>query len=305
MGGKAQEISPEQAKQQVQQSSEAAAQQQTDESKASIKSPTLAGALALAQGMFKPIVKDKTAKVRMKSGGEYSYDYADLATVIEATREGRAANGLAVTQLPVFISGAFTLHTKLIHESGESESCYWPLPAPNTPPQEMGSALTYARRYSYCAILGIATEDDDDGAAGNNTKHQQGNQQRQQAAQGKPAQQGGQNKQQDQQGQQQKAADKPKEQAWALVNPATGEFETFPRKSSWLTKLEERLNNSDQPLDWFDANKRTFENVRKALAEFPAGIEHCDKITALVSDIQKAALDPVNDGQDRDYGDVP
>lgn len=34
----------------------------------------------------------------------------------------------------------------------------------------MGSAITYARRYSLCAILGIVTEDDDGNAASIPTK---------------------------------------------------------------------------------------------------------------------------------------
>jgi hypothetical protein len=37
-------------------------------------------------------------------------------------------------------------------------------------PQDMGSAMTYAKRYGLCMALGIAAEDDDDGNMANGTE---------------------------------------------------------------------------------------------------------------------------------------
>ena len=52
-----------------------------------------------------------------------------------------------------------------MHSSGEWIGGVYPVrPAQNTP-QGMGSAITYARRYSLSAMLGLAADDDDDGNA--------------------------------------------------------------------------------------------------------------------------------------------
>jgi hypothetical protein len=52
----------------------------------------------------------------------------------------------------------------LLHESGEGRSGEYLLPDPTRArPQDIGSAITYARRYSFCAVTGLVTEEDDDG----------------------------------------------------------------------------------------------------------------------------------------------
>lgn len=241
----------------------------------------LADALAKAQAEFRAIKKDKTAKVRMKAGGEYSYNYADLSSVIDATKEALSKNGLAIMQPVEFQGERLVLHTKLLHSSGEMQSCFWPLPAPHTPAQEMGSALTYARRYSMSAILGVASEDDDDGAAGNEAQGHRPTQQAPKPQPPKPAS---------------VANSKPGE--LYLVNPHGGEIETFTRMSDWLTKLESRLNNSDDPLGWYDQNAATFNTLQGKLANSKPGLEHCKRIVDLVQQIQKAATDPVNSAPD-------
>jgi hypothetical protein len=53
------------------------------------------------------------------------------------------------------------LVTTILHESGERISGNMKLPE-NTSPQELGSWITYLRRYSLCAMLGIAADEDDD-----------------------------------------------------------------------------------------------------------------------------------------------
>ena len=122
-------------------------------------------AKAMARADFLPIVKDKTVKVSNKEGKHlYNFVYADLGTVIAATERGLATNGL---DLMWFLSDAVdgkTLRCILAHESGSFiESCIT-IP-PGDSPQELGSALTYARRYQAQCVLGVAPEDDDDGSA--------------------------------------------------------------------------------------------------------------------------------------------
>ncbi|HET7239373.1 MAG TPA: ERF family protein, partial [Terrimicrobiaceae bacterium] len=55
--------------------------------------------------------------------------------------------------------------TTLRHSSGEVIISEWPLPA-NANPQNMGSNLTYAKRYSLAAICGVSADEDDDAEAG-------------------------------------------------------------------------------------------------------------------------------------------
>ena len=127
--------------------------------RASESTAKLAEALAKAQGVMKAPIKDKTAKA-----GAYSYSYADLARVFDAVRDPFAANGLAITQVMTSESDKLFLLTRLLHTSGEWIEGAYPIPA-NLTGQQLGSALTYARRYSLSAIAGIAADDDDDGQA--------------------------------------------------------------------------------------------------------------------------------------------
>ncbi len=124
------------------------------------QSPTvgaLAAALAKAQAAFKPAIKDANNPF-------FKSKYVDLAGAIEACRDALSANGLAIVQ-STDAGEKMTLHTTLLHASGEWISSTYPVTAIKQDPQGIGSAVTYARRYSLMALLGIAAEDDDGEAA--------------------------------------------------------------------------------------------------------------------------------------------
>jgi hypothetical protein len=108
------------------------------------------------------VVKGRTARVPTNSGGEYTYRYADLAGVLEQIRPHLIAHGLAVTQVTEGAGKDVAVRTVFVHTSGQWIA-YPPLGVPTgqVTPQAVGSAITYARRYSLLAALGIATEDDD------------------------------------------------------------------------------------------------------------------------------------------------
>lgn len=133
----------------------------------------LAAALAKAQGEFTAAERDHMAKVTSKKGEQssYSYAYADLQAYLEVCRKPLADNGLSFIQ-DVGVDGQkATVSTMLIHASGQwLESNPLSLAASDSMPQSIGSAITYARRYSLSAVLGMASEADDDanGAQGNN-----------------------------------------------------------------------------------------------------------------------------------------
>lgn len=94
----------------------------------------------------------------------YKSNYADLATILDVI-EAEAANlGLFVTSKTEFIDGALYLKTKLSHkDSDEVEETIFPIMG--SKPQEIGSSMTYARRYNIQALLNLAADDDDGNAA--------------------------------------------------------------------------------------------------------------------------------------------
>jgi hypothetical protein len=127
----------------------------------------LVAALARARARFAPIKKSKTAHVT-STKGNYDYNYADLSDVIEATTGALSEQGLVEKQTLEWRDLGEGLRwwcaTTLKHVSGESAESLYLLPDPLTlRPQEVGSAITYARRYSYCAIVGVQAEEDEDG----------------------------------------------------------------------------------------------------------------------------------------------
>ena len=119
----------------------------------------LAAALAKAQGAMEAA---KFNKVVNFSGR--SYKYADLAAVIEAIRKPLADNGLALTQTTEIREGGFVLVTTLRHSSGQWLASEYPLPLA-AKPQDLGSAMTYAKRYSITSLICIAADEDDDAGA--------------------------------------------------------------------------------------------------------------------------------------------
>jgi hypothetical protein len=92
--------------------------------------------------------------------------YSSLASVIDAVRPALSANGLAFVQKLHTADGGISVETVLIHESGEELSCgILFIPATKQDAQGFGSAISYGKRYSLQAALGIASEDDDGQAA--------------------------------------------------------------------------------------------------------------------------------------------
>lgn len=120
----------------------------------------ISAALSAFQGDIKQPKLTKEVKVKTKTGGEYKFKYADLSACVEAASPMLKAHGLAVTQL---VSN-HTLHTLLTHKSGQWFRSELPI-GQVADYQALGSAITYLKRYSYCAILGIVADTDDDANA--------------------------------------------------------------------------------------------------------------------------------------------
>lgn len=118
----------------------------------------VSAALSAFQGSVEQPKLEKEVKVKTKTGGSYSFKYADLCACVKAATPALKANGLSVCQL---ISDG-KLVTILSHKSGQWFKSELMLPNQTTDYQAYGSAITYLKRYSYCAILGIVADTDDD-----------------------------------------------------------------------------------------------------------------------------------------------
>lgn len=101
--------------------------------------------------------------------------YATIDNIIEEVRPILAEFGLSILQLPSGDGTSVQISTLLIHESGEwLESETLTMKPTKNDPQGMGSAITYARRYSLQSFLTLNTGEDDDG---NNASQQRNKQQ--------------------------------------------------------------------------------------------------------------------------------
>lgn len=129
----------------------------------SAESHDLYAALAAAQAEITNPSKDKVAKVPTKTGGSYSYSYADIADVLNTVRPVLSKHGLAVVQLPVMANGDLILKTRITHKTGQWIESDYPVCQIGGDHRVMGAALTYARRYALCPMLGIAADEDTDG----------------------------------------------------------------------------------------------------------------------------------------------
>jgi hypothetical protein len=119
---------------------------------------TIADALASAQAELTDPVKDSV-------NPHFKSRYADLATVLKTVRPVLAKHGIAVTQTTrVEDDGRVLLVTRL-HWGDEEIVGYYPVSPTKNDPQGLGSAMTYARRYTLQAMVGVAADEDDDGNA--------------------------------------------------------------------------------------------------------------------------------------------
>ena len=129
----------------------------------------IAAALSVAQAEINPAEKNAT-NPHLKN------KYANISAIYDAVREVLPKHGLCVVQTMLPTDGTRAhVRTTLAHKSGQwfASECVMPLDRQGGA-QGMGSAITYARRYSLSAILGVVADEDDDGngAQGRNNKAQ-------------------------------------------------------------------------------------------------------------------------------------
>lgn len=123
----------------------------------------LFAALAAAQGAFPEVKKNQTVDIKPRDSAAYSFRYADLGAMREATRKPLADNGLFVIQpindLDSRVPEA-VIETILGHKDGGTVISRLKVANDFHDPKAFGAVVTYLRRYAYGSILGIATDDD-------------------------------------------------------------------------------------------------------------------------------------------------
>lgn len=129
-----------------------------------MKTETLHQALAKAQSEM-PLVKKDASNPFFKSR------YAPLPSVLEVVLPVLHSNGLYLSQSPVTNGDRIGIKTSITHaESGDSLESSFTVALAKNDPQGAGSAITYCRRYSLVAMLGLNVDEDDDGNLATNLK---------------------------------------------------------------------------------------------------------------------------------------
>lgn len=109
-------------------------------------------------------VTDETAQA-----GNRTYKYLNLATILKTIKPVFEKHGLAFSQRVTFSNEGEarqvigTVETIIFDSEEQMVACSYPFFVTGDP-QQVGSAITYARRYSLYAVLGIFPDKDDDGA---------------------------------------------------------------------------------------------------------------------------------------------
>lgn len=114
-------------------------------------------ALSKAQG-------EMTVAVKNNTNPHFKSRFADLQSYFSACREPLSKYGLALIQTIDEIEGRSYLMTTLAHSSGQWIKSKMPINPTKNDMQGFGSALSYAKRYSLGAIIGLASGDEDDDA---------------------------------------------------------------------------------------------------------------------------------------------
>lgn len=109
-------------------------------------------------------VTDETAQA-----GKKTYKYLNLATILKTIKPVFEKHGLAFSQRVTFDNTGEarqvigTVETIIFDNEEQMVACSYPFFVTGDP-QQVGSAITYARRYSLYAVLDIFPDKDDDGA---------------------------------------------------------------------------------------------------------------------------------------------
>ena len=125
-----------------------------------MKTSTEISNIAQALCEFQAEIKDAH-----KGAQGHNYRYADLGMILQLVRPAMATHGLSVVQMPCGDAITAGVTTRLMHNSGEwiEDTMHMGVTASRgmSEAQAAGSVITYMRRYSLAACLGITQTDED------------------------------------------------------------------------------------------------------------------------------------------------
>lgn len=214
----------------------------------------LAAALNKAQAEFSAVPKDSINPF-------FKSTYAALPDVVRTATPVLTKHGLSVSQ---FIDhtddGHDLLRTYLLHASGQYIAHSMRLYLVKDDPQGQGSAVTYARRYSYMSVLGLVADVDDDGNAASKQQVQKNLSEMKQAVRsGQPA-----------------------PQAAPAPAPATGDkVKVSPAILGYLRYAEALNQNSENP-------NGTLTDITDKAGKYPLTPKQLGFATKLADDVLKA-----------------
>jgi hypothetical protein len=134
------------------------------------KPRSLGEALLFFQRRAIKITKNATAKVQTQKGPGYEYSYLTLDKLLDEVLPVLTELGLLWISYPTTLDDGQTPALSYRMEfmpNGDGESGYleqkMPLMLRGGTPQDLGAAISFARRYSMLAVLNLAPDKDEDG----------------------------------------------------------------------------------------------------------------------------------------------
>lgn len=122
-------------------------------------------ALAKFQSETPAVEKSKKVKYDTKTGGRVDYHYAPIEVIVDAVKSGLEKNGFSYTLKTEQTETKITVTCEAHHVAGHTESTSLTVPMSTGDKmnaiQQIGAAITYAKRYSFCNAFGIMTADED------------------------------------------------------------------------------------------------------------------------------------------------
>lgn len=127
-------------------------------------------ALARFQTLVPVLKKNKTANVTMRTGGSYSYRYADLGSIVAQIKNALKDCGLSYRWEFKQENGLLRVTCFLSHVDGHTEATFMDASPDDSGGknaiQQRGSTHTYLERYTLIGALGLATADEDNDGKG-------------------------------------------------------------------------------------------------------------------------------------------
>ena len=121
---------------------------------------------------FMNLQKEVTKFKKLEDNPYFNSKYVSLPQMLEVIKPALHSNNFVLIQEPFIQENVSCLRTRLLHTSGKEVIGEIKLATKDAnDPQKIGGAITYMRRYSLGAMLGVEEEDDDGNGASGKESH--------------------------------------------------------------------------------------------------------------------------------------